>query len=341
VSELAALFDVRKPTGKAKAAVKPGDILHIHSTLGHYLDNAISMSAAAKAAGLQIAATIHDFSWICPRVQMLRWGTDYCGLPNLAACDSCVSQGTFSFDIKTPDIENGIEGWLARNLEILKLADVIISPSEFPKEAILARFPDLDVKFVPHFSDWVEADVKPIAKLTETDRYRVGFVGAIGDNKGFGLLLRFAEEVYQRQLPIDIAIVGYTRNDEQLKQVNPQVQITGPYEADSLTDLLGPLELDFCMNFSIWPETFCYTISECWQAGLPVVSIDLGAQGDRVKKSGTGAVIPLADARRDIAGAVMAVLQKGTKGGKVTNEIDGASYIAQVFDRFAAEEVRS
>lgn len=339
MGELAELFDARKPAGKSKAAAKPGDILHIHSTLGHYLGNAIEMSAAAKAAGLQIAATIHDFSWICPRVQMLRWGTDYCGLPDLAACDSCVSQGNFSFDIKTPDIENGIEGWLASNLEILKQADVIISPSEFPKEAILKRFPDLDVRFVPHFSDWVEADVKPIAKLAETERYRVGFVGAIGDNKGYGLLRRFAEEVYQRQLPIDIAVVGYTKDDEKLKQVNPQVQTTGPYEAESLIDLLGPLELDFCINFSIWPETFCYTISECWQAGLPVVSIDLGAQGDRVKKSGTGAVIPLADARRDITGAVLAILEKGAKGGTVTSEIAGPDYITEVFGRFVDEEV--
>lgn len=341
ISELADLFGARKPARKAKSAAKARDILHIHSTLGHYLDNAIAMSAAAKKAGLQITATIHDFSWVCPRVQLLRWGTDFCGLPDLAGCDSCVSQKKFEFDIKAADIDNGIEGWLSKNLEILKTADAIISPSEYPKEAILKRFPDLDVKFVPHFSDWVEADVKPIAKMEDAKRYRVGFVGAIGDNKGFGHLLRFAEDVYQRQLPIDIFVIGYTRNDEQLKQANPNVQITGAYQADSLIDLLRPLELDFCMNFSIWPETFCYTISECWQAGLPVVSIDLGAQGDRVKASGTGAVISLADARRDIADAVMAVLETGAEGGAVTSEISAADYLTSVFDRFAVEEVAS
>ncbi|MGB3624930.1 MAG: glycosyltransferase, partial [Henriciella sp.] len=181
--ELAALFKARKTPAKSKAAKASRDILHIHSTLGHHLDNAIAMTQAASKAGLQIAATIHDFSWICPRVQMLRWGTDYCNLPDLAGCDSCVSQRNFNFDIKPADIEDGIEGWLAKNLEILNAADVIISPSEFPKAAILERFPDLDVKFIPHFSDWIEAEVKPIAKLSEASRYRVGFVGAIGDNK--------------------------------------------------------------------------------------------------------------------------------------------------------------
>ncbi|MGB3624782.1 MAG: glycosyltransferase, partial [Henriciella sp.] len=146
---------------------------------------------------------------------------------------------------------------------------------------------------------------------------------------------------YQRQLPIDIVVVGYTKNDEQLKQVNPHVEITGRYEPENLIDLLHPLELDFTMNLSIWPETFCYTISECWQAGLPVVSIDLGAQGDRIRKSGTGAVIPLADARRDITGAVMAVLEAGAAGGTVSSEVSGPDYIASIFNRFAEEEVTS
>ena len=36
---------------------------------------------------------------------------------------------------------------------------------------------------------------------------------------------------------------------------------------------------------SIWPETWCFTLSEAWAAGLYAVVFDLGAQAERMRAS--------------------------------------------------------
>ncbi|MDY2818783.1 MAG: glycosyltransferase, partial [Hominisplanchenecus sp.] len=38
----------------------------------------------------------------------------------------------------------------------------------------------------------------------------------------------------------------------------------------------------------IWPETFCYTVSEAWMNGIPVVGTDIGAVGERIRETGGG-----------------------------------------------------
>jgi len=39
---------------------------------------------------------------------------------------------------------------------------------------------------------------------------------------------------------------------------------------------------------SIWPETWCHTLTELWAVGLPVVGFNTGAVGERLQKTGAG-----------------------------------------------------
>ena len=40
--------------------------------------------------------------------------------------------------------------------------------------------------------------------------------------------------------------------------------------------------------FSIWPETYCHTLTESWGCGIPVLTLDIGALGERVQENGGG-----------------------------------------------------
>ncbi|MFC7694914.1 glycosyltransferase [Paeniroseomonas aquatica] len=42
---------------------------------------------------------------------------------------------------------------------------------------------------------------------------------------------------------------------------------------------------------SIWPETYCHTLTECWAVGLPVLGTALGAVGERISADGGGWLI--------------------------------------------------
>lgn len=46
-------------------------------------------------------------------------------------------------------------------------------------------------------------------------------------------------------------------------------------------------------SFSIWAETYSYTLTEEIASGIPVLSFDIGAVSQRIKKSGCGYIISL------------------------------------------------
>ena len=43
-------------------------------------------------------------------------------------------------------------------------------------------------------------------------------------------------------------------------------------------------EADLAFLPSIVPETWCFTLSEMWEAGLHVVAFDIGAQAERIRE---------------------------------------------------------
>jgi glycosyltransferase involved in cell wall biosynthesis len=44
---------------------------------------------------------------------------------------------------------------------------------------------------------------------------------------------------------------------------------------------------------SIFPETWCLSLAEAWQAGLAVAAFDVGAQAERIRGTGRGFLLPL------------------------------------------------
>ena len=59
------------------------------------------------------------------------------------------------------------------------------------------------------------------------------------------------------------------------------------------------------LHFSIWPETYCITLSEAWQAGLVPVVSDIGALGERVRHGVNGFKVPNTE-----AGALVEILRE-------------------------------
>ena len=42
-----------------------------------------------------------------------------------------------------------------------------------------------------------------------------------------------------------------------------------------------------------FPETWCLSLAEAWQAGLAVAAFDVGAQAERIRGTGRGFLLPL------------------------------------------------
>ncbi|MFH7587938.1 transposase [Oceanimonas smirnovii] len=62
----------------------------------------------------------------------------------------------------------------------------------------------------------------------------------------------------------------------------------GPYHRNGLAERVRAIRPHAGAVFSVWPETWCHTLTEMWAAGLPVLGFDIGAVGDRLRQSNAG-----------------------------------------------------
>ncbi len=68
------------------------------------------------------------------------------------------------------------------------------------------------------------------------------------------------------------------------------MKVYGRYSAG---DIAALQVADVALNLSIWPETYCISLSEAWQNGLIPIVTDVGALGDRVKDGVNGFKVPI------------------------------------------------
>jgi glycosyltransferase involved in cell wall biosynthesis len=65
----------------------------------------------------------------------------------------------------------------------------------------------------------------------------------------------------------------------------------GTYDRPRFSELTRAIGPHFGVVLSIWPETFCHTLTEMWASGLPVAAYDLGAVAERISRHGGGWLI--------------------------------------------------
>lgn len=75
---------------------------------------------------------------------------------------------------------------------------------------------------------------------------------------------------------------------------------TGWYRREDLPNLFSLYKIDIVCILPIWPETFCYTITEVLLCGIPVIVTDIGALGERARKMGCGWILPRGADYKDV-----------------------------------------
>jgi GT2 family glycosyltransferase/glycosyltransferase involved in cell wall biosynthesis len=256
--------------------------VELHQMMGHDA----ALGGLAGHLGVPLDMHIHDYAAICPRVTLCGRPGRYCGEPEATeACDECVADHGDRLH----------EGLGAAALRARSAALVSQARQVHVGTAEAAR----------RIARYLPAAGKTIVAAREDDGALPGFAaprdtgpgrricvpGAIGDDKGFRILLACARDAAQRGLDVHFTVVGHTRDDETLMQTG-RVFVTGQYEEDEAVALIAAHRPDLGFLPSAWPETWCYSLTLLWQAGLWPVVFDLGAQAERVAARGVGTVLP-------------------------------------------------
>lgn len=236
--------------------------------------------------GIPYDIVVHDYSWVCPRINLVGVHRRYCGEPDIVDCEACVE------DVGSKNDEQiGPRRLLERSAgEMAGASNVVVSSGDVAAR-IRRHFPLVQPKIVMWEDDSVLPPLAPAPVAADGIR-RVCVLGAIGIEKGYDMLLACARDAVKRKLKLRFHLVGHSYDDDRLLATG-KVQITGQYEEEEVDALIRQQQAQMAWLPSLWPETWCYTLTQSWHAGLNVFAFDIGTPAERIRRTGRGWLVPL------------------------------------------------
>ncbi len=274
--------------------------------LHHFMGHDPRVMDLPDALGVPLKLIVHDYSWFCTRVHLMDSSRKYCGEPDLAACEQCYSDlgSALEEDIRPTALVARSADWLAK-------AETVVVPSADVAKRLRRHFPTVR----PVTEAWEGEPVSRRRHARPRDvMERICLIGAIGHEKGYDILFDCAHDAARRELPIEFHLIGYSCDDRRLLETG-KVFITGPYEEAELDGLIDAQHASVGLLPSILPETWSYALSAMMRSGLAVLSFDIGAQAERLRRYKRGRLVPLATPASALNGVLLQMLAEGPKDG--------------------------
>jgi hypothetical protein len=256
---------------------------HVHSMMG------LPDRLLEALSGLRVAYdwTMHDYYAVCPRAHLNRADHAYCGAPDEAGCDACLSR---LGDYRGLGVVGPISAWRRRHARDLALARRVFVPSVDVRSRISRYMPELDFTLRPHPE--VPSDPGILAAPPRPGaRLRIAVLGNIVGTKGSRMLLACARHARSMNLPLEFVVLGRTDRDASFARLG-NVRVTGPYPESEIYRRLAAAECQLAFLPSLVPETFMYALSIAMAARIYTICFDLGAQAERLKAWGWGRLLP-------------------------------------------------
>jgi GT2 family glycosyltransferase len=265
--------------------------IHFHQVLGFPKD----IWQLPELLACPFDFTAHDFLPICPRINMIDESGRYCEKSQYDAekCQRCIQLNGLPKVVGLDDLwqqhEQSMGSWREYAAQVLAQAENIFCPSSSTAGLYQKHFDLQNVVIRPHpMQPFV---IQPRTPVDREKAVNVAIIGAIGPHKGYSLLLDCARHALKEGLPLHYVVIGFTCDDASLQQLD-NVTITGAYQnAAQLNQLIEQHQCQLAAFLSVWPETFCYTLSEGLQNHLYPVALNYGALAERINALNYGMVI--------------------------------------------------
>lgn len=273
-------FDVRRLIREKKI-----DIVHCHNTFPLISP---SVYYAARSRRVPVVQTIHNFRFLCPN------GIFYC---DGRICEQCREQNSFKPALKNKCYRNSkLQTAVAvAMLKVHRWMDTYqktnyIFLTEFNKQKF-SELIDIHAENVFIKPNFVKARNATPRNLDIQPKFV--FMGRLEQNKGIDFLLEAwakAPESYELHIYGDGA---YREQCREMAEHHRNIHFYGfcPQE-----EIFKDLENAQALLFpSSWYEGYPMTLAETFSLGRPVVSADVGNQGELVTQSGGGVVFQCGD----------------------------------------------
>lgn len=276
------------------------ELVHVH----HFIGFGRRLWRWLSELGAPYDVTLHDYAFVCPRVNLLDGDGGFCGQPDdPTVCDRCLgAAGAHPCLESTFAASPTISDWRAWASAALAGARRVLVPDEDVAERHRRHWPHLRPLLRRHPEPMARIPVRP---PVDGGRIRIAVIGSLHPHKGSHVLLACARSAQEAGLPLTFVVIGDVSEPEAFASLGT-VETTGRYRDGELSRRIDSAACHAAAFFSIWPETHLYTLSAALRAGLYPVVFDIGAPARRVRELGWGTVLPVGLDAEGINRALMA-----------------------------------
>ncbi|WP_317963674.1 glycosyltransferase [Methylocaldum szegediense] len=277
------------------------ELLHIRHIAWHSL----GLARAAKSIGIPVVYSFHDFYSLCPSLNLLDENLKFCGGICTSGDGTC-QIGLWSPNDLPPVKHRFVFRWREMFSEFIADCDHLITTSQSAAELIVRAYPDTSSKLsiIPHGRDF--SNFYSVASLPfYGNKIKVLVPGNISFSKGALLIKEIAELDENKQL--EFHFLG--RVWDGLRGIGVH---HGMYSRNDFSSMAAKISPQLGVILSICPETYCHTLTEMWACGIPVIGLNIGAVGERIKKTGAGWLLDHRASAREILSKILSVIEDGS-----------------------------
>lgn len=283
------------------ADLRAAGVWHVHF---HQIMGAARWANLPAQLDCAYDVTLHDYSSFCPRIDLIDEDGRYCGEPAVDTCERCIALSQPHADLRGAFRDRGgnMAAWIGLHHRLLSGARRVFTPSRDTAARMERHIPG--IAYEPRYH--LEAPRRvAIRRPVSTATARVAVIGALGINKGSELLLACARDALKQGLPIQYRLFGFAADEASLRRLS-NVQMTGEYKRQDLPRLLAESPCDVALFLGIWPETYCYALSDAYEMGLYPIALGFGAVGERIAASKVGTLLERQASPGEINAAILA-----------------------------------
>ncbi|WP_225029613.1 glycosyltransferase [Xinfangfangia pollutisoli] len=239
----------------------------------------------AAEEGSSLEVLFHDYLPISPSFNLLDSDATWRGVPNPASQDPAHSSAR-------PDGRRvRLPEWRAAWSQLIRRADQLTVFSRSSKDIVAQCWPWAEgkIRLMPSRLPVNIPQVKPaIARAGQ--KVSLAVLGAIGEEKGARIVSKLSFALEGRSDGPNLVIIG---EFDRRFPLAPSTVVTGRYDIRNLADIMHRHRVAVWLMPSICPETFSFTTHEMIATGLPVMSFNIGAQGEAVMAAPNGHIVPV------------------------------------------------
>jgi len=273
----AALIDTLKALGVGH--------IHLHHLIGFPQRMIAFLPLLCREMNCQYDVTVHDYFFICPSINLVYDSNKFEGNPGVETSEDWARHHP------TPAGRTPIWLWRELHETLLRQARNVYVPSEDCGERMAHYFSEVAWHLRPHPDSMAQAP-NLFVPHRPSEPLQVAVIGRMSEHKGSSVLLAMAQNAKERKLPIQFHVFGEADQASALRKTD-HVTIHGAYEEEEIYDLLAKTRCHIALIPSVWPETYCYTLSIAYNAKIYPVCFNMGAPAERIRNVGWGHVLPI------------------------------------------------